>query len=333
MADAPSVRRIGAVGTLVWDTNWHPSVLEGAGEPLQQWGGAVYSLSSFAATCPPGWVVEPIIKVGSDLADPAFERLASLPNLSLRPGLRSVAEPNNRVELLYEDTSHRTERLTGGVPSWSYDELEPLARRLDALYLNFIAGAELGLEDALRLRAGFPGLIYGDLHSLFLGAPGPNARAPQPLDRWEEWLTCFDAVQLNETEIELLSAGREWDELVARLLEAGVKLVLVTLGGEGVRYAVAADLPADPLEWPSIDPAGRDWETDLVPAPIGDLPGDPTGCGDVWGAALLTGLLARLPLREAIVRAQRLAGAKMATPETAMLYQRLLLAVEADALA
>jgi sugar/nucleoside kinase (ribokinase family) len=104
--------------------------------------------------------------------------------------------------------------------------------------------------------------------------------------------------------------------------EAGVKLVVVTLGPHGVRYGVAADLPADPLSWPSVRVRERRYRTGELPPPLGELPGDPTGCGDVFGAAFLAGLLGGMPLEVAITRAQRLAAEKMARPETATLYER-----------
>ena len=322
MTDALPPRRLGAIGTLVWDCNWHPTVLAETGEPLEQWGGAVYFLSSLAATCPPGWEVEPIIKVGEDRAERAFERLASLPHVSLPGGIRAVPEQNNRVELRYHDASYRSEQLTGGVPPWTFAELEPHLPGLDALYVNYIAGTELGLEDTQKLRAAFPGLMYGDLHSLFLGEPGPAARPPRALPRSGEWLACFDIIQLNEAELGLLSGGRDWEALLRRAAEAGVKLVVVTLGPRGVRYGVAADLPADPLRWPKLRVRERRYHTGTVAPPLGELPGDPTGCGDVWGASFLAGLLARMPLEDAIVRAQRLAAEKMARADTATLYER-----------
>src|SRR5690606_32091736 len=58
------MRRLGAIGTFVWDRIDNPFV----GRPgvREQWGGAVYSFASLSATCPEGWVVEPIVKVGAD---------------------------------------------------------------------------------------------------------------------------------------------------------------------------------------------------------------------------------------------------------------------------
>src|SRR5690606_30882872 len=62
-------RRLGVLGTFVWDTIWHPG---GGGKPVEQWGGIAYSLAAMAAACPAGWRVEPIARIGADLEDEVF---------------------------------------------------------------------------------------------------------------------------------------------------------------------------------------------------------------------------------------------------------------------
>lgn len=302
------MRRLGFVGTFVWDTNRHPSVARAGGAPLEQWGGAAYSLAALSATCPDGWTIVPMVKVGADLADEVCRHLATLPRLDRGPGIRVVPEANNRVELRYHaDAAHRDEILTGGVPPWSWPELEPLVAGLDALYLNYLSGHELGLDATRAVRAHFSGLVYGDLHSLFLGPPSGGARPPRRLERWEEWVGCFDVVQLNETELSLLAGDLDPDEALARMLELGPRLVVVTLGGRGVRYQERGGAGAT-----------------LAP-PLGEVAGDPTGCGDVWGGSFLAGLLAGLPVEAAIERAQRLAAEKISHPDTGTLRERLAL--------
>jgi hypothetical protein len=137
--------------------------------------------------------------VGADLAERAFHFLRALPNVDL-DGIRVVDEPNNRVELRYQDRERRCERLTGGVGPWTWPELRP-RRRLDALYINFISGFELELPTAHRCAPHFAGPIYADLHSLMLGVGPGGVRMPRPLEAWREWLRCFDAVQVNEDEL------------------------------------------------------------------------------------------------------------------------------------
>jgi hypothetical protein len=311
---------LGAVGTLVWDRIWRP----GAAAAVEQWGGMTYSLASLSASCPAGWVVEPLITVGADLAERARSHLASLPSVCVGGGVRVVPEPNNVVELHYRDAAERWEHQIGGVRGWEWPELEPRLPRLSALYLNFLSGNEMELKTAMHLRAAFDGPIYADLHSLFLTPPGEGAREWRPLPDADAWLACFDAVQLNEWELGLLSGGcGPTDEVLAGILRRGPSLVLVTLGERGVRYAARGGLPDQPLAWRAGAGEEAGIRTGEVAPPLGPVEGDPTGCGDVWGGACFTGLLAGLPLERAIGRAELAAATKIRHPATAHLHQRL----------
>ena len=143
----------------------------------------------------------------------------------LTPGGRcvEVPAPNNRVVLHYQSAERRTERMSGGVPAWTWLELGPMVRDLDAIYLNFISGFELTLGTAQALRRGFDGPIYADLHSLFLGMQHDGLRVRQPLPDAAEWLRCFDVVQLNEDEMRQMSSDPL--ALSAEALAAGVSLL------------------------------------------------------------------------------------------------------------
>ena len=318
-----TAHRLGAVGTLVWDRIWRA----GADSAVEQWGGMTYSFAGLSAACPAGWEVEPLVKVGSDLADRARAHLTALPNVRVGDGVRVVDEPNNLVELHYRDAAERWEHQIGGVPGWDWSELEPLLPRLSALYVNFLSGNEMTLETAMRLRATFEGPIYTDLHSLFLTPPGEGAREWRELPDADEWLRCFDAVQLNERELALLSGDSlPTDAVLRELLRRGPSLVLVTLGDRGVRYAARASLPDQPLAWgAAVGNAGRAEESRVgeVAPPLGPVDGDPTGCGDVWGSTCFTSLLGGIPLEAAIARGQLAAATKICQPATARLHERL----------
>lgn len=302
--------RVGALGTLVWDRIVHPA----SPAPVEQWGGATYSLAALSAAAPPGWAIVPLLKVGEDLAEEARAFVSGMPGLELGSGFRVVPERTNRVELTYTDAHRRGERLTGGVPSWEWEELEPLLEGLDALYLNFISGFEVELEVARRIRATFAGPLYADLHSLFLGCPGAGVRRQRALPEWEEWVRCFDVIQLNEDELSLLAGDRGPDEVARRALKLGPERVAVTRGGAGARIwtrpggRFAASGTAGPLD---------------VPLPGEALEGDPTGCGDVWGSVHFLGLLEGLEVEPAARRAHLLAAARIASRGTAGLSERL----------
>ncbi|MBW3571627.1 MAG: carbohydrate kinase family protein [Gemmatimonadetes bacterium] len=317
--------RLGVVGTFVWDTIWTLADVQ-AGRPFETWGGVAYSLAAAAAARADGWAIVPIVKVGADLAGEARRFMAGLPGVDAQPGVLVVPEPNNRVELRYTDDARRGERLTGGVNAWTWDDLDARLAGIDALYVNFLSGFEMGLETAERLRASFAGPIYADLHSLFLGCPGAGARVMRSLPEWERWAACFHAVQMNEDELGMLGAPGDdaADHLAERLLAHGPGMVLVTRGGEGATATVRDGFPADPLRWPGWKPGGHaQARSTTIASAQGRLPGDPTGAGDVWGVTFFCSLLAGMPVVDAVRRAHRFAGAKMSVRGAAGLYPHL----------
>jgi hypothetical protein len=300
--------RLGVLGTMVWD---RIHARDARSEPIEEWGGISYALAAAVATAPRGTTIVPLVRVGADLAERAFHFLRGMPRLELERGVRVVAEPNNRVELRYIDRERRCERLTGGVGPWTWAELEPLVTGLDALYINFISGFELELPTAMALRAGFPGPIYADLHSLMLGLGPDGVREPRPLAAWREWLRCFDAVQVNEEELATLAQawGDPW-LFAADAVGSEPRLLLVTLGERGAAYVAAPDLEEDPRSWrrqavlrPESPAAAGPVRTQRVPPELPPREGDPTGCGDVWGASFFCALLGRHGMSGALRRA------------------------------
>jgi sugar/nucleoside kinase (ribokinase family) len=314
-------RTLGVVGTLVWDRIVDR---DGRSEPVEEWGGIGYALAAMTASLPEGWQVLPILKVGKDLSEQARRFVRELPRMS-DSGLVVVAEPNNRVELRYQSDARRVERLSGGVLPWTWPELAPLVDLCDALYVNFISGFEMELETALALRRGYQGPSYADFHSLFLGMNRHGFREPRALEAWAAWLRCFDAVQMNEDEFELLGArGDPW-QLAAEALGPDLKLITVTLGAKGAAYVTGAGFDPDPATWlsdPHVAVAQRAY-SGRVGLPQGMVVGDPTGCGDVWGATTFARLLAGDSLEEAMAEANRFAGRNVEHRGARGLYRHL----------
>ena len=302
-------RTLGVVGTLVWDTILNR---DGRAEPLTEWGGIGYALEALSVALPKNWEILPLIKVGRDLSEEAFRFLRGLPRVRTEPGVRVVPAPNNRVEMRYSGQVRVTERLTGGVPPWTWDELHPLAGICDALYTNFISGFEMGLATAQSLRIGFGGPIYADLHSLFLGIGRQGDRRPRPLPHWAEWLTCFDAIQMNEDEFDLLGRahGDPW-RLAAGLVGTDLKLITVTLGSRGAAYVASSCLEPDPFTWAELRGGlaapGPVRSAKLAGRKVPGDEGDPTGCGDVWGASCFARLLGGDSLEQAMSEGNRMA--------------------------
>src|SRR3954462_7893802 len=299
--------RIGIIGSLVWDVIYGRDPVA---PPMEEWGGIAYALGGIDASLPPDWEIVPLIKVGRDLRGQAQDLLRSLARLA--PGARcaEVTAPNNRVVLHYQSTERRCERMAGGVPGWTWAELGPMVQDLDAIYLNFISGFELCLGTAQALRQGFKGPIYADLHSLFLGMQQDGIRVLQPLPDAAAWFGCFDLVQLNEDEMQQLTPDPL--TLAADALAAGVSLLTVTLGPRGVAYVAAPGFDGVAGRGTGGPAGGRSGgvaptvRTALIKAPVIETL-DPTGCGDVFGAAAFARLLAGDPAEKALRHATTLA--------------------------
>jgi sugar/nucleoside kinase (ribokinase family) len=155
-------------------------------------------------------------------------------------------------------------------------------------------------------------------------------RIPRPLHEWRAWLACFDAVQVNEDELAILASswgGDPW-HFAADVVDTAVQLLCVTLGSRGAAFVASPGFRADPFQWThsasAIRPAGAATSQRVPPtAGAGIGAGDPTGCGDVWGATCFAALLAGESLEEAIRRANHAAARNVAHHGATGLYTHL----------
>lgn len=272
--------RLGVLGSMVWDRIERPDA-----PTVERWGGISYSLAAAAAAAPDDWVIRAIVRVGDDLADQADAFLATLP--VDRSGVMPVPEANNRVRLRYRDSVHRHECLTGGVGPWDWDDLEPQLEGLDGLYVNLISGFELELETAERIREAFDGPIYADLHSLLLGIAEGGHRVPRTLPDRDRWLAAFDVVQVNQPEFTLLGDQEDPWHVAEAAVRGGVAAVLVTGGPDGAAWIASGDRPR-----PWLGATATELHQGFTPSEEPGIAGDPTGCGDVWGATCFIRLMA-----------------------------------------
>jgi hypothetical protein len=290
--------RVGVLGSLVWDEIHGRDPLA---PPVEEWGGVAYALAAMDAALPPDWEIVPLIKVGRDLAARASEFLGTLDRMT--PGARCVEVPvaNNRVTLRYQSSARRCERMSGGVPGWTWPELGPMIGDLDAIYVNFISGFEMCLGTAEALRQGFAGPIYADLHSLFLGMGADGIRMLRPLPNAPAWFAFFDVVQLNEEEMQQL--GDDPLPVAADAIAAGASLLNVTVGPRGVIYVAKPGF--ERLGDRGAAAAGT-IRTGRIAPPNVDA-SDTTGCGDVFGATCFARLLAGDDVPAALEAANRAA--------------------------
>ncbi|MGH7602413.1 MAG: PfkB family carbohydrate kinase [Gemmatimonadaceae bacterium] len=294
-------KRVGVMGSFVWD------VIHGRDPrdaPVEEWGGITYALGALDAALAPDWEFVPILKVGSDLAQSARQFVANLEHSAADAAPIEVPHPNNRVVMHYQSDERRCEMLSGGVPGWTWLGLKPLLNGLDALYINLISGFELDLETAQLIRQHFRGPIYCDIHSLLLAVQPNGMRVLRPLPNPAAWCRCFDLIQVNEDEMSMMTSGPV--ALASIAMAEGVSFIAITLGSRGLIYFAAPGFDGlSDLKRPEFAAASGAIRTAKLPAKptrhIGS--GDPTGCGDVWGATYFSRLLAGDKLDAAIDRA------------------------------
>lgn len=305
--------RLGILGTMVWDRIQHPD-----GETVERWGGITYSLAAVAAAVPTRWVIRPIIKLGSDLARRGRSFLGSLPGVD-SSAVVDVPEPNNRVHLRYRDRHRREEQLAGGVPGWSWPELEPHLEGLDGLYVNMISGFELDPTVATALGDRFDRPRYVDLHSLVLDVAADGRRVPRSLEQRDAWLGAFHVIQVNEEELDLVAGDDDPRGVAMAAVRKGAHAVLVTRGPRGADwFARSAD-----VIWPQSDADAGPVRSGTVDLPEPWTAGDPTGCGDVWGATCFAHLLGGARLDAAMDAGNRAAARNVDHRGAEGLYEHL----------
>lgn len=309
--------RLGILGTMVWDRIDHPD-----GDRIERWGGISYSLAAAAAAAPAGMTLRPLIKVGHDRAEDARAFLASLP-LESTDGVLVVPEPTNRVHLRYRDRHHREEVLSGGISGWTPAQLQPHLEGLDALYVNLISGFELDATTASSLRPGVDGPVYADLHSLMLDVAADGMRVPRPLDDRDAWLDAFDVIQVNEEELALLAGADVPEDFARQAVRTRGVTLLVTRGADGAEWYAAGDRTRPWEAAPDRIDRGDTVEHGRAGAPAPAPLGDPTGCGDVWGATCFIHLLRGERLSGAVEAANGAAGRNVGHRGADGLYEHL----------
>lgn len=288
---------IGVTGTVVEDT-----IVTADGATTRDLGGIAYALATLSALLPEPAVIRPVLGVGEDAAESMRRFLAALPGIN-GEGVVPTPAVNNKVCIRYwagDDRADggRDETLRGGVPPLAWEALASWIGRLDAWLWNFISGMEVAQPTFMRLAAAFEGPILIDLHSLCLEHVHGGPRRHRRPARWEGWVEGTTWVQMNADEAGLLHADRpaplapeDEARLAARIHGLGAAGVLVTHGARGAVWY------------------GADGVTSSASAAHTGRAVDPTGCGDVFGAAWLALHLGHgLPPDQALAGAVEAAG-------------------------
>jgi len=197
-----------------------------------------------------------------------------------RSGLAFVPGPGNRVVLRYTERSReREEVLESVVPPLDPEPVLRALPGLDFLMMVFNSGFDISLPDWRKIVSKAACPIWFDIHSLALEPRVGAHRNYRALPDWPEWVKGVTYLQANRQEVGCLMGHPErWaDEgeirdFFRRAIAAGVRAIFMTMGKDGVLAATLEEIRR-------------------VPAPVASEVVDATGCGDVFAAASVDGLL------------------------------------------
>ena len=262
---------ITVIGHLCIDQHHLPS-----GEhPQERFGGIMYSLATLANLMSESDTVYPVFPVGTDEYNRTMEFLQRYPNINTK-GIYTIDSPTNRVMLFYSETGNsRTECSKHISPPIPLERIKPFLTT-DAVLVNMVSGFDITLEtlDYIRMEVREKHTpIHFDFHSLTLGVDEHAKRFRRPLSDWRRWCFFVNSIQMSEEEAAGLTA-EHYDEpaLVNQLMPLMVQSLLITRSERGATL---------------VHQVNKKLTRHEIPGVTAHETVDPTGCGDVFGAAFL----------------------------------------------
>lgn len=166
------------------------------------------------------------------LIDKQSEQLFAPLYGKIRGDLIGYAAAIPKVHLTVLEHSERCEKYENLTQNLELPPAEYF-RDADGILINMITGFDLRLEDLLKLRSSYKGLIFIDIHTLTRGLDEQNRRHFRLIPDADKWLSSVDIVQVNDNEIFALSGLKTEEEIIGHVLSLGVKILIVTRGSRG----------------------------------------------------------------------------------------------------
>lgn len=248
----------------------------------KQFGGIMYSLVSLAVLSHKTSLVYPVMNLGEDEYENVTGFLKNFSNIDIS-FIRKVKHKTRVVNLFYRDkdsvlnvstkkTYDREENSTEPTFPVEYKQVKDLLPHLNGILVNLVSGVDISLDALQKIRNSFSGYIHMDLHNLVMSTFPDGRREQLPVKEWKEWTSLPDTLQMNESELSILTGDNvtEYETAGKILSNNRVKTITVTRGRSGVSlYENAAD---------GIK------RTDFTMINSPDFI-DSTGCGDVFASA------------------------------------------------
>ncbi len=264
-----------------------------SGKVYKKWGGISYTIAA-AATLLPDYQIVPATWVGEEEREAFLKFISQYPNVSDELLLFDMGL-TNRNRLVYRDEEERDEFFELKTRPVPLEHLRPHLDTFEAIMVNFITPRDIEMETLKSISMSFKKLMFGDIHSL-LRRPSKDGKFElvRSLPNWNIWASCFDIIQLNHLELPSFTGFDIRDEAeyrmaAAMVLMAGPRCLNVTRGKNGSLLAYREN--------------GEVFFRVYTNPP--HTPVDPTGCGDIFGAAFVSVMLGGGDCRSAAEFANR----------------------------
>lgn len=256
----------------------------------KQFGGILYSLVSIAVIAGKNTEIIPVINLGEDEFEHVLSFLKKFENINTEY-INKTAHSTRVVSLYYKDkasvlnvstkkTYDREENSTRPTLPVKFEQVEKLLPILDGVLINMVSGVDIELGSVKKLREGYAGYIHMDIHNLVMQTFPDGARKQMPVKDWQEWAQISDTLQMNESELAILTGENvtEYDTAEKILASNRTKALTVTRGRMGASLYQMKEKNIDGENYKELD------KTDI---PMIESPGfvDSTGCGDVFASA------------------------------------------------
>lgn len=250
----------------------------------KQFGGIMYSLVSLAVISAGKAVVYPVMNLGNDEYDNVTGFLKNLGNIDLSY-IKKVEHRTRVVNLFYKDKSSvlnvstkktydREENSTEPTLPVEYEQVEDLLGKLDGILVNLVSGVDITLNSLRKIRSNFTGYLHMDLHNLVMKTFPDGRREQLPVKDWKEWTSQPDTLQMNESELNILTGDNvtEYETAGKILGNDRTKVIAVTRGRSGVSLY-------------RLNDSGEELSRTDVPRIDSPAFIDSTGCGDVFASS------------------------------------------------
>lgn len=135
------------------------------------------------------------------------------------------------VELTINEICERNETYSKFAESLILPDKD--LNQFKGILINMITGYDISLDQLKELRTNYNGIIYFDVHTLSRGVDKNLERTFRQIRDFNEWATCIDILQANESELKTLSNKNEELEIVEDLFSYGINHIVVTRSEKG----------------------------------------------------------------------------------------------------